>query len=100
LGLANFYHRFVLGFSHIAWALNQITRGGGKEKYAWGRSQKKVFGYLKQGLCSSSVLSLPDLHQPFEIDTDALDYVVGIVITQHDHPVAYHSDTLSDVVHK
>jgi hypothetical protein len=31
LGLANFYHRFVLGFSHIAWALSQITRGGGKE---------------------------------------------------------------------
>jgi hypothetical protein len=26
LGLANFYHRFVLGFSHIAWALNQVTR--------------------------------------------------------------------------
>ena len=30
LGLANFYRRFVLGFSHIAWALSQITRGGGK----------------------------------------------------------------------
>jgi hypothetical protein len=28
LSLANLYHRFVLGFSHIAWALSQITRGG------------------------------------------------------------------------
>jgi hypothetical protein len=36
LGLANFYCRFMLGFSHIAWALSQITRGGGKEKFAWG----------------------------------------------------------------
>jgi hypothetical protein len=35
LGLANFYRRFVLGLSHIAWALNQITRGGGKEKFVW-----------------------------------------------------------------
>ena len=26
LGLANFYQRFVLGFSHIAWALIQMTR--------------------------------------------------------------------------
>jgi hypothetical protein len=25
LGLANFYHGFVLGFSHIAWALSQVT---------------------------------------------------------------------------
>jgi hypothetical protein len=30
LGLANFYRRFMLGFSHIAWALIQIKRGGGK----------------------------------------------------------------------
>jgi hypothetical protein len=33
LGLANFYHRFVLGLSHIAWALSQATRGGGKENF-------------------------------------------------------------------
>jgi hypothetical protein len=32
LGLANFYRRFMLGFSHITWALSQVTRGGGKEK--------------------------------------------------------------------
>jgi hypothetical protein len=36
LGLANFYHRFVSGFSHIAWALSQINRGGGKVKFVWG----------------------------------------------------------------
>jgi hypothetical protein len=83
LGLANFYRRFVLGFSHIAWALNQITRGGGKEKFVWGMSQQKAFDDLKQCLCSTPVLSLPDLQQPFEIETNASDYVVGAVITQH-----------------
>jgi hypothetical protein len=40
LGLANFYRRFVLGFSHIAWALSQINKGGGKATFAWGRSQQ------------------------------------------------------------
>jgi hypothetical protein len=40
LGLANFYRRFLLGFSHIAWALNQVTRGGTKEKFVWGLSQQ------------------------------------------------------------
>jgi hypothetical protein len=96
LGLANFYHRFVLGFSHIAWALSQINRGGGKVKFVWGWSQQKVFDDLKQRLCSALVLSLPDLQHPFEIETDSFDYVVGIVLTQHSHPVAYHSETLSD----
>jgi hypothetical protein len=38
--------------------------------------------------------------KPFEIETDASDYAVGIVLTQNDHPVAYHSETLSNVVRK
>jgi hypothetical protein len=84
LGLANFYRRFVLGFSHIAWALSQVTRGGGKEKFVWGLSQKQVVDDLKQRLCSSPLLSLPNLQHPFEIETDASDYVVGVILTQHD----------------
>ena len=100
LGLVNFYHRFMLGFSHIALDLNQITRGDAKEKILWNVSQQKTFDDIKKHLCSYLVLSLPNLEQPFQIGTDASDYVVGVVITQHDHPVAYHSETLSDVVCK
>jgi hypothetical protein len=46
-GLANLYYRFVLGFYHIAWALIQVTRGGGKENFVWGKSQKQEFDDLK-----------------------------------------------------
>jgi hypothetical protein len=66
LGHVKFYRRFVLVFSHIAWALNQVTKVGGKEK--------------------------------FEIETDAFDYVVGAILTQHGHPIAYHSEKLRDTV--
>jgi hypothetical protein len=98
LGLSNFYRRFVFRFSHITWALSQINRGGGKEKFVWGQSQQQAFDDLKQRLCSSPVLSLPDLQHPFGIETDASDYVVGVVLTQHSHLMAYHSETLSDIV--
>jgi hypothetical protein len=37
LGLANFYQWFMLGFSHIAWDLNQVNKGGGKENFTWGK---------------------------------------------------------------
>jgi hypothetical protein len=63
-------------------------------------SQQQAFDGLKQRLCSAPVLSLPNLQQPFETETDASNYVVGTVLTQHDHPMAYHSETLSDVVRK
>jgi hypothetical protein len=66
----------------------------------WGRTQQQAFDDLKQHLCSAPVLSLPDLQQPFEVETDALDYVVGVVLTQDGHPVAYHRVTLSYVVRK
>jgi hypothetical protein len=48
----------------------------------------------------SSLLSLSDLQHPFEIETDASDYVVGTILTQHGHPVAYHSETLFDTIQK
>jgi hypothetical protein len=66
----------------------------------WGRYQQQAFDDLKQCFCSTLVLSLPDLQHPFEIETNASDYVVGTVLTQHDHPMAYHSETLSDIVCK
>jgi hypothetical protein len=40
------------------------------------------------------------MQQPFKIKTHASDYVVGAVLTQDSHPVAYHSETLSDTVWK
>jgi hypothetical protein len=89
-----------LGFSHIAWALSQVTKGGGKANFVWAKSQQQAFDDLKHRLCSAPLLSLLDLQQPFEIEIDALDYVVGAVLSQHDHLVAYHSETLSDVIYK
>jgi len=88
LGLANFYHRFVLGFSHITWLLSQVTKGGAKVKLFWSESQQKSFIRLKHHLCSAPVLTLKYLQQPFEIKTDASDYVIGAVLTQQGHLVA------------
>jgi hypothetical protein len=77
-----------------------VSKGDGKEKFVWGKSQQQAFDDLKHRLCSAPVLSLPDLQQPFEIEIDASNYVVGAILTRHGHPMAYHSETLSDVVHK
>jgi hypothetical protein len=55
---------------------------------------------MKHRLWSTLVLSFPDMQQPFDIETDASNYVVGTILTQQGHSVAYHSETLSDNVWK
>jgi hypothetical protein len=61
---------------------------------------KFVFDDLKHFLCLALVLALPDLQQQFETDIDASDYGVGAILTQQNHSMAYHSETLSYVIHK
>jgi len=90
----------MLGFSHITWPLIQVTKGEAKEKFFWSESQQKVFTEMKDHLYSALVLALPDLQQAFEVETGASNYAIGVVLTQHRHPVAYHNETLSDIVQK
>lgn len=69
--LANFYRRFVLGFSHITSPFSQVTKGEAKEKFFWFESIQKAFVELKHRLCSAPTFTFLDLQQPFEIQTDA-----------------------------
>ena len=100
LGLANFYRRFVMRFSHITWPLSQATKGGAKVKFFQSESQQKAFVELKHCLYSAPVLTLPELQQPFEIETYASDYDIREVLTQQGNPVEYYCETLSDTVYK
>jgi hypothetical protein len=60
-GLANFYRRFVLGFSHITRTLRHVTKGGANSRFVWATSQHKAFEDLKSRLCSTPFLIFPDL---------------------------------------
>jgi hypothetical protein len=65
----------------------------------WFPLAQQEFQSLKNALCSSLVLCLPDLQSPFEIETDASQYVIGTVLKQGGHPIAYHLETLSNAKH-
>jgi hypothetical protein len=88
----------MLGFFHIAWVLSLMTKGGGKKNFVWGKEQQRPFDDLKHRLCSTPVISFLDLQQPFKIETDASDYAIGAILTQHDHlknTIVRHSEILS-----
>ena len=75
-------------------------RGGVQEKFQLTEEKQQEFEELKKRLCSAPVLALPDLQQSFEIETDASDYALGAVLMQHGHPIAYHSETFFDTIHR
>jgi len=47
-------------------------------------------------LLSTPILHFPDMNIPFNIDMNSTQFVIGDVIKQGGHPVAYHSGTLSE----
>ena len=56
------------------------------------------FDQIKNKICTEPLPVLPDLYQPFEINTYASDYAPGAMITQLGHPVAFHSETFRNTV--
>ena len=41
-------------------------------------------------------MKFPLMHHPFDIEMDASDYALRVVITQSSHPVSLHSETFNN----
>ena len=48
--------------------------------FTWTIEAEHQFQQLKGTLCSAPVLRLPDLSQPFEVETDASQFAIGAVL--------------------
>src|SRR5215470_1565946 len=101
LGFANFYRRFIEGFSHHAWPLFNLTK---KEcAWQWTESEQAAFEVLKAKVTLTPVLVLPDSDRPFRIEADSSDVATGAVLSQQSkedekwHLVAFYSKSLSEV---
>ncbi|KAL3692137.1 hypothetical protein R1sor_005788 [Riccia sorocarpa] len=94
VSLAQWYRRYVLGFSKILKLRTDWTAKGAK--IVWDQKAKEAFGRVKEILASEPVLKLPEFDKPFEVHTDASDFAIGGVLVQESRPVAYESRKLSD----
>ncbi|GJU04229.1 putative reverse transcriptase domain-containing protein [Tanacetum coccineum] len=72
LGLAGYYWRFIVNFSKIAKPLTSLTQKN--QKYEWGEKEEEAFQTLKNNLCDTPILSLPD---------GVKDFVVYYIIKRH-----------------
>ncbi|XP_047267518.1 uncharacterized protein LOC124897941 [Capsicum annuum] len=78
LGLANYYRRFILGYSDIAAPLTDLLKKN------------------RAAIIKEPILALPDFTKLFEVQTDASDFAIGGILMQEGHPIAFESKKLND----
>ncbi|KAH0602480.1 uncharacterized protein H6S33_008819, partial [Morchella sextelata] len=94
LGFANFYRRFIRGFSEMASPLTRLTR---KDiSFGWTSEAQTAFNALKGAFTTAPILTHFDPEKEITVETDASDYVSAGVLSQYDdngilRPVAYFS---------
>jgi hypothetical protein len=98
LGLANYYRKFIAAYAKKAAPLTDLLKK--ETKWCWSDQCKAAFEKLKLAVASEPVLHLPNFELPFEVHTDASDRVIGGVLVQEGHPVAYESRKLKEAEHR
>ncbi|XDV25876.1 hypothetical protein PO909_029709 [Leuciscus waleckii] len=100
LGFANFYRRFIRGFSTVTAPLTALVRKG-TSRLPWSEEATKAFRRLKQAFTSAPILRHPDPELPFVVEVDASSTGLGAVLSQRQgsppklYPCAYYSRKLS-----
>lgn len=94
LGFANFYRRFIQGYSKITAPLTELTKK--EQKYQWTPAAQEAFNELKRQFTTAPILATFDPEKKIIVETDASDRAIGACISQPDeqgryHPIAFHS---------
>ncbi|TKA54567.1 hypothetical protein B0A49_13613 [Cryomyces minteri] len=94
IGVANFYRRFVKGFSKLAAPMISLTKKGAP--FSWTTACQRAFDELKTAFTTAPLLQHFDPEKEVIVETDASDYVSAGVLSQFDNsgllrPVAYFS---------
>ena len=86
LGLAEYYRRFVKGFSVIASPLTKLLRKG--VKFEWSNKCQNSFEQLKEMLVEAPVLTQPTSGKEYTLYSDASGIGLGCVLMQDGKVVA------------
>src|SRR5690606_20119807 len=82
LGFANFYRRFINGYSRIVASLTNLTH---KDKpFDFNDKCRNAFNQLKQAFTTAPILRHFDPEREIIVETDASDYVSAGILSQYD----------------
>src|SRR5437773_1056722 len=95
LGFANFYRRFIDGYSRVVMPITSLLRTKGAPPFNWSPVAQEAFDRLKVLFTSAPILRHFDPALPVTLHSDSSGFAISGIISQpHDgllHPVAYWS---------
>ena len=98
IGFANFYRKFINGYSEIVRPLTILLSK--KRTFTWGEAQQGAMLKLKEAFSKAPVLVRPDYEKQFIMETDASLVAMGAVLSQKQEdgtvrPIAFWSGTFN-----
>ncbi len=94
LGMTGFYRKFIKDYSKIAYPMIKYLQKGNQIN-EYDPEYIDSFENLKALISSHPILKFPEFDKPFKVTTDASDFAIGAVLSQHGQPVAFVSRTLN-----
>ena len=97
IGFANFYRRFIYGFSSIvAPMIATVKKDARKSNFEWTSACQRAFDLLKRRFTTAPILAHFDYEKECIVETDASDNVSAGVLSQYGedgklHPVVFFS---------
>jgi hypothetical protein len=92
LGLAGYYHRFILDFLKIAKPMTSLLQK--YHKFVWTEDCEAAFHALRKLLTTALVLAQSDQEKPFDVFCDASKTRLDCVLMQEGRVIAYASRQL------
>ena len=94
MGIIGYYHRFIEGFSKIAYPITSLQKKG--SKFNWCQKCQDSFNKIKQLLTSMPILKVANPNKDFTVCVDASKEGLCGLLTQEGHLICYESWKLKE----